>query len=296
MPAKRIKQLVLDLSFEHKMLGIGLVLLLVSLFLPWYQDLDLFKTGDMFLGITGPMYFVGYSILLIVLLNLTLLVSAALNVKLPFNVRPSSIYLASGIVIFYLLLLTNSVYFHQKFGVNILNKESPFGMFIAFISASLITIGGYISTRDKQSLLKEFQEQTQEPLIKLNEQMEQRKPKESLRVVHPMPEVRKAPAVQTVPAEQATKHETTTVFKPASVLRPDSSTSVRKSAGMNMVQRALIDAAKTPAKGDAARVSCGISSNAEPDMVRVPAGANIARPDEGDVLPKKQPQPYRMDL
>ena len=296
MPAKRIKQLILDLNFEQKMLGIGLVLMIISLFLPWYQDLDLFKTGNMYLGLTGPMYFSGYTMLLITILNLTLLVSGALNVKIPFNVRPAKIYLASGIAFFYLLLMTNSVYFHQDFGVNLLNKESPFGMFMAFISASLITIGGYISTRDKQAMLKEFQEQTQEPLIKLNEQIEQRNPKEIFRSLNnnarapavPVASVTPIAAMPIVPVSNAP-------IAPAakSAPAPDGLISARrKSAGMNMVQRALIDAAKVPAGRESERVS----PVGEPAMVRVPAGANIARTDDGDAMPKKQPQPYRMDL
>ncbi len=264
MPNKRIKQLILDLPFEQKILGAGAVLMFMSLFMPWYQDIDMFKTGDMFLGISGPIYFAGYTIMLVTLLDLFLIVSGALNVKLPMNVRPSAVYLASGILFFYLLFLVNSVYFHQKFGINLLNKESPFGMFIAFIAASLVTIGGYIATRDKKALLKEFQDETQEPMIKLNEQAELRKPRENLRTLNTQPA--NQPAVQ--PAQISLDEAG---LKPKKMIREPVKPSLENAFGNAMLRQrqAVVTDSVAPA----------------------PAAAPAEQ-----ALPKKQPQPYRFDL
>ena len=153
MPAKRINQIIMDLPFERKLLGAGALLMAVSTFLPWYRDLDSFKTGDTFIGLSGPLYLVGITILAMSIIDILLVFMEATEKKIPVtSVKPSTFYLASGLVAFYLLLIVNSVYFHNKFGVNITLKESQFGMFMAFISASLITIGGYLST-DRKSVV-----------------------------------------------------------------------------------------------------------------------------------------------
>ena len=182
MPKKRLSQIFNDLTFDKKMLGIGSVLMIVSLFLPWYQDLDSFKTGDMFLGVTGPLYLVGLTLLALSVFNLVLMLMDFTGQKINFlPVKSSQVYIFTGIFAFYALIIINSVYFHTKFGVNITLKQSQFGMFTAFIAASFITIGGYLALRDKETILKEFQENTQESFIEVPEQ-EMRKPKESLNV------------------------------------------------------------------------------------------------------------------
>ena len=163
MPSKQLSQVFQELPFEKKLLGIGSLLMIVSVFLPWYQDLDSFKTGDMFLGITGPLYIGGISLLVMSGLNLVLMFFERTGRKLPYvNVKPANFYFVSGVFAFFMLLLVNSVYFHPKFGINITLKQSQFGMFFAFIAASFITIGGYLAGRDKATLLREFQEEAAE--------------------------------------------------------------------------------------------------------------------------------------
>jgi hypothetical protein len=195
MPAKRLNQMVKDMSFEEKLLGVGSTLLALSIFLPWYQDIDSFKTGDMFLGITGPMYLSGFTLLVIAGVNLALLLSDGLDLKIPFSIKKNSNYfLASGIVAFYLLLLTSTVYFHPKFGFNITVKESQFGMFLAFIAAAFITFGGYLSTREKVARIKEFQQEAKEEIVAQDNLIKMpkpdiRKPKENLRNFQQSPRV-----------------------------------------------------------------------------------------------------------
>jgi len=215
MPTKRVSDIFKELTYDKKLLGIGSLILIASVFLPWYQDMDSFNTGDMFLGVTGPLYLVGFTLLAIGVLNLFLLVSEFSGKKvsyMPF--KSSSIYLASGLFIFYALMVVSSVYFHQKFGINITVKQSQFGMFTTFIAASLITIGGYLIGRDKKTLLKEFQDEakgkvTAEPFIKMPEQ---EKPKENIRpepvINQPQPQRQAVPAPQPKPPstpEQATE-------------------------------------------------------------------------------------------
>lgn len=163
MPSKRLAQVFQDLSFEKKLLGIGSLVLVLSLFLPWYQDLDSFKTGDMFLGVTGPLYLAGLSLLAMGAGNLVFMYMEINNKKMPLlNMKFSTFYFISGVFAFFMLLLVNSVYFHPKFGINITLKQSQFGMFFAFIASSFITIGGYLASRDKATLLKEFREEIEQ--------------------------------------------------------------------------------------------------------------------------------------
>lgn len=177
MPAKRVSDIFSELPFEKKLLGIGSLLMIVSLFLPWYQDLDSFKTGDMFLGLTGPLYVGGFSLLVMSGLNLVFMFFEKTGRKMPFvNMKFSTFYFMTGIFAFFMLLLVNSVYFHPKFGINITLKQSQFGMFFAFIASSFITIGGYLTGRDKATLLREFQEESQEDeFIHLPKQQEKAK-------------------------------------------------------------------------------------------------------------------------
>lgn len=195
MPVKRLNQMVKDMSFEEKLLSVGSALLALSIFLPWYQDIDSFKTGDMFLGINGPMYLSGFTLLVIAGLNLAMLLSEGLDLRLPFSIKKNSNYfLASGIFSFYLLLMTSTVYFHPKFGINITVKESQFGMFLAFIAAAFITFGGYLATREKTARIQEFQKEAktevapQDNLIKMPK-TENRKPKENLRSFQQTPKM-----------------------------------------------------------------------------------------------------------
>lgn len=166
MPSKRLNQIVRELSFDKKILTAGSLLMIISAVLPWYQDLDSFRTGDMFLGINGPLYLVGFSLIALAAINLALIYSEFTGIKIPrLPVKKHVFFMFTGIFAFYALILVNSAYFHPKFGINITLKQSQFGMLLAFFSAAMITIGGYLSMKDKGAILQEFREKAEEPLI-----------------------------------------------------------------------------------------------------------------------------------
>lgn len=161
MPSKSVRSIVQEMPFERKLVLVGALLLVVSAFLPWYVDRDSFNTGDLYLGITGPLSLLGLTLLVLGGLNIALLVLESSGKKLPLlSGKNSSVYLFSGIASFYLLLLATSVYFHQKFGLNITMKQSQFGMFFSFIAAAFLTVGGYLAGRDRASALQQFQQDT----------------------------------------------------------------------------------------------------------------------------------------
>lgn len=178
MPTKRINQLVSDLPFEKKLIGAGSLFLILSLFLPWYSDLDAFHYGQIFIGLNGPLYLIGFSFLAMAGISLGLILGQEWNLKVPFeSLKNPKLFLHFGIFSFYLLFLTNSIYFDKNFGVNLTEKSPGYGMFIAFLATSALTIGGYLNTREKSHAIKAFENETRAPVVPVVQQ----KPRESLR-------------------------------------------------------------------------------------------------------------------
>ena len=166
MPQPSITKILGELPFEKKLIGVGAILMVIGLFLPWYQDVDSFHTGDTFTGLTGPMYLVGLTFLVIASLSIMMVVMDYLDKKIPiFKIKTAQFHLWSGVASFYLLFVVGSVYFHQSFGVNITMKQSQFGMFMVYIAASLLTVGGYLAGRERKSVLKEFEKETRPNVV-----------------------------------------------------------------------------------------------------------------------------------
>lgn len=186
MPTKRINQILMEIPFERKLVATGAILMVISLFLPWYSDKDSFNTGSVFTGLNGPLYLVGFTFLIISSITLLFVTMEYLNKKITiFPVKPAKTYMWFGIASFYLLILMNSVYFDHNFGINITQKLSQFGTFIAFIAAAFLTVGGYLSTRERTTALKEFEDETREvkPVMKMPIP-EQQRSRENVRTVH----------------------------------------------------------------------------------------------------------------
>ena len=207
MPNPRLTQIIAELPFERKIVGVGSILMLVSLFFPWYQDLDSFRTGDTFTGLTGPMYFAGFTFLVIAGLSITALVMDHFDRKLPLlKIKTARLHLVGGVVSFYLLLLIGSVYFHPAFGVNITLKQSGFGMFIAYAAAALLTLGGYLEGRGKAAI-QDFENETREQqTVKIeNRKQEIVSGGMETKVVHPM--IERKPRENIRSMQQAAQHE-----------------------------------------------------------------------------------------
>lgn len=191
----------------QKVIGAGALLALIGAFLPWYKDIDSFNTGDLFFGITGPLYLIGYIIIALSIFSLILTGFYLLDKKIPpLPMKESVIYILSGGFTLFLMVIANSVYFHPKFGINITSKEHQIGMLLALIGATAITIGGILQNRESGTsrFIKQFKEETEtneeevDPVLQLNNfQQEQQKQKESF-VKNEQPEKEKQP-VNTAP-------------------------------------------------------------------------------------------------
>lgn len=165
MPRRTLTEQVRELPSEQKAVFWGSVAMVVSVILPWYSDIDAFRTGDTYYGITGPLYLVG-----LLFFGLGGVMAASL---LHYGVRDkieqifsklSNFYLMAGGFCLFLLLLANSVYFHPKFGVNISIKESRFGMILALVGVVAVFVGGYV-LRKRQVRYSQHSESSSEPKL-----------------------------------------------------------------------------------------------------------------------------------
>lgn len=148
MSSKQITQLVKELSFEKKFILFGSVLLVLSAFMPWFEDMDAFRRGVTYLGVSGPIYLAGYMVLAVGVLNIVKLVVEFRGGKIPFlNMGMSDFGLYSSAGAFFILLFANSVFFHPDFGINIPLKQTQFGMFTAFAGVTLVTFGAFLARR-----------------------------------------------------------------------------------------------------------------------------------------------------
>lgn len=167
---------------HQKIIGVGALIAVIGALLPWYSDVDKFNTGDTFLGVTGPLYLVGYIIIALSLFSIILTGMRVFDKKLPpLPMKESMVYIISGAASLFLMVIANSVYTHHKFGINLTSKEQQFGMMIAFVGALAVTLGGVLQSRESGTsrMIKEFQEEAGEigdQVLELNNfQKEQQK-------------------------------------------------------------------------------------------------------------------------
>lgn len=146
-----LKSRFLGLPFNKKLVLISSFCLLISMFMPWYSDIDQFKTGDSFLGITGPMYLAGLFILVAAAVSFGMISMELLDRPSPdLPVENKYVHVAAGGFSVLMLVLMLSVYFHPKFGVNLTDKNAEFGMILGFIGMVGI-IGGALMKEKKKS-------------------------------------------------------------------------------------------------------------------------------------------------
>ncbi|MFA6305689.1 MAG: hypothetical protein WC651_03085 [Candidatus Gracilibacteria bacterium] len=140
-----------QLPFYKKLALAGGFLMFLGAFLPWYQDIDKFKTGDMFLGITGPMYLAGL-LVLVSGVACALVAGMKLFKKSELKLPLSDIHIfiaASGLSIL-MLVLALSVYFHPKFGINLTEKNVGIGIIFSFIGTGLTILGAFAGLKKKE--------------------------------------------------------------------------------------------------------------------------------------------------
>ena len=150
MNFRRIKHMLLRLSPEEKIAGIGVILVLISVFLPWYSVVFSFnEQGITESGFTGDLGVVGFVIFLLTLMGLAFLIGEHLHFKLP-NLG----FKKDNIILFllgqsaFLLLLTIAIYTKRSFEYT--NAELRFGLYLALIGAFIGTFASFSQIQKKQ--------------------------------------------------------------------------------------------------------------------------------------------------
>lgn len=157
-----------NLSLMKKIILFGSIITFIGVFLPWYKDIDQFKTGDMFLGITGPLYLSGLIVLLASIVTIGLIGFKLFDKPIPkLPIKEDHLYILSSSLSLFMLILTISVFFHHKFGINLIDKSVGIGMMLAFIGSGLVLLGAILSI--KKGAVDFEGEGYLEPLINLEE-------------------------------------------------------------------------------------------------------------------------------
>ena len=170
MAANRLKNSLSRLDVTRKWVFISAALLALSTIMPWYEDLDAFGAGDLYLGVTGPLFLIGLMVLASALFVGAWIILPTMGKRLPsFPVKEGALFTFLGIQDLLLLLVANSVFFHPKFGVNITLKDTRFGMIVAFAGVILMIWSGYSLYR-KDRVRRAPADEMFEPLVKMPEQ------------------------------------------------------------------------------------------------------------------------------
>ena len=155
------------LDLKKKMILIGSFVAFIGVFLPWYKDIDKFKTGDMFLGITGPLYLAGIFVLLAAAASFGIILMELLEKPKPkLPLKDNHFFIFGATLSLLMIVIASSVYFHTKFGINLTDKSMGIGMIMALIGSGLTLVGGIVLMRKGEFKLED--EGEIKPLIDLN--------------------------------------------------------------------------------------------------------------------------------
>jgi len=137
------------------MLLLGSGLTAISVLLPWYSDIDRFNVGDTFLGITGPLYLTGFIVLASGVVSFSIILRQLMGrgeTRLP--MREGTFHVFNSLVSVAMLIITNSVYFHPKFGISIADKSLGFGMVLALVGVGLFLLSSVSSRNSRMEFIQ----------------------------------------------------------------------------------------------------------------------------------------------
>lgn len=170
--AQTFKTRLKALPFNRKVVLFGSALGILSVVMPWYSDIDRFGVGDQFLGITGPLYLAGLLVLVSGGLSFAYLMMKIAGKRTPvLPLEEGHFHIGNGALSLFMILMASSVYFHDKFGVSLVDKQAGFGMLLALFAGVTITVGGILITRSNEEIgsFEEEIDDHMEPLIDLNQ-------------------------------------------------------------------------------------------------------------------------------
>lgn len=147
MLSRKTRLKLQNLPTHTKLIGIGSFITVISCFLPWYED-QVRTSSEIFLGITGPLYLIGFIILLTSGFLFTLFILDIFfdkKIKFPFEENHLKFFLGGEAIL--LIIIALSVFHHPKFGFDIVVKETRFGLFTTFLGLVLYLGGVYLESK-----------------------------------------------------------------------------------------------------------------------------------------------------
>jgi hypothetical protein len=150
MNLRRIKHILLRLSTEEKVLGIGALMVIVSAFMPWYSVASAVEqTVITQSGFSGDMGVIGFVVFLLTLISLAFLLADHIHFRLPkFGYRKEQIILFLMGEAAFLSLLIIAVYTKRSFDYT--NAELRFGVYLSLIGSAIGTFAAYAEIQKQQ--------------------------------------------------------------------------------------------------------------------------------------------------
>ncbi len=158
-----------------KLVIAGSFIAVIGVFLPWYNDIDKYGFGDMFLGISGPLYLAGIIVLLSGIASFSMIAFRLFDKPVPkLPMKEEQFYVFSSSASLTMLVLSISVFFHNSFGVSLVDKSVGVGMYLGFFGSGIVMLGAIMALRNRK--ISFDVEGNLEPLIEVNEEHRETQP------------------------------------------------------------------------------------------------------------------------
>ncbi len=173
MNFRRIKHMLLRLSPEEKLAGVGAIIVLISSFLPWFSIVfSSAEKGTTVSGFAGDLGVIGFVVFLLTAMAVTFLMAEHLGLRMPnFGFKKEQVVLFLMGESAFLLLLTIAVYTKRSFEYT--NAELRFGLYAALIGAFVGAFSAFAETQKNQKKETEaFFEHPEEVKTEVDETVE----------------------------------------------------------------------------------------------------------------------------
>ncbi|NIA02160.1 MAG: hypothetical protein GWP15_02145 [Nitrospirae bacterium] len=165
----------MKLPTVSKLVMVGSFIAVIGVFLPWYNDIDKYGFGDMFLGISGPLYLAGIIVLLSGIASFSMIAFRLFDKPVPkLPLKENQFYVFSSSVSLTMLVLSISVFFHNSFGVSLVDKSIGVGLYLGLFGSGIVMLGAIIALRNRE--ISFDVEGNLEPLIDVNEEHRKTQP------------------------------------------------------------------------------------------------------------------------
>jgi|GEM_PF-2296700 len=165
--------MLLRLSAEEKVIGLGGLAVILSVFMPWYTTALLNNTVETETGFSGDLGVIGFVVFLLTLVSLGFLLGDHLHIRLPrFGFGKENIILFFSSENAFLLLIEVAIF--TKRSLEFTNAEIRFGLYMALIGTILATFAAFAQlNRLQKKEAKAFFDHEPEPLEEATQEPQQ---------------------------------------------------------------------------------------------------------------------------